>query len=47
MEQDFNVCILEQEESADPAEEEQNLFGCGGMDVFEQDAPAPSPQPSI
>ena len=49
MEQDYNsdVCILEEEESADPAEEEQNLFGCGGKDIFEQDAPAPSPQPSI
>ena len=45
---DSNVRILEEEESADPADsEEQNLFGCGGKDIFEQDDPAPSPQPSI
>ena len=45
---DSDVCILEEEESADPADpEEQNLFGCGGKDIFEQDDPAPSPQPSI
>ena len=49
IEQDYDrdVCILEQEESADPAEEEQNLFGCRGKDIFEQEAPALSPQPSI
>ena len=23
------------------------MFGCGGNDIFEQDAPAPSPQPSL
>ena len=27
---DSDVYILEQGESAAPAEEEQNLFGCGG-----------------
>ena len=47
MEQDYNVCILEQEEFADSAEEEQSLCGCGATDIFEQDDPAPSPQPSI
>ena len=45
---DIDVLILEEEESADPADqEEQNLFGCGGTDIFEQDDPAPSPQPSL
>ena len=45
---DSDVCILEEEESADPADpEEQNLFGCGGKDIFEQDDPAPAPQPSL
>ena len=39
---------LKEEESADPVDsEKQNLFGCGGKDIFEQDAPAPSPQPLI
>ena len=38
--------ILDQEESADPAEEEPNMFGCGGNDIFEQDSSVPSPQPS-
>ena len=47
MEQDLDVCILDQEESAHPAEEEQGLFGCGDQDIFQQDAPAPSPQPSL
>ena len=50
MEQDYDsdLHILEEEELADPANlERQNLFGCGGKDIFEQDAPAPSPQPSI
>ena len=45
---DSDVCILEEEESADPADqEEQNLVGFRGTDIYEQDAPAPSPQPSI
>ena len=43
---DLDDGILDQEESADPAEEEPNMFGCGGNDIFEQDAPVPSPQPS-
>ena len=47
MEQDLDVCILDQEESAHPAEEEQSLFGCGDQDIFQQDAPAPSPQYSV
>ena len=47
MDQDLDVRILDQEESADPADEGQNLFGCRGQDIFEQDAPAPSHQPSI
>jgi len=37
LEQGYNsdVYILEEEESADPVDlEEQNLFGCGGMDIF-------------
>ena len=46
---DSDVRILEEEEPAEsPAgQEEQNLFGCGGTDIFEQDDPAPSPQPSL
>ena len=44
---DLDNGILDRKESADPAEEEPNMFGCGGNDIFEQDAPAPSPQPSL
>ena len=48
MEQDYDSDILEEEESAEPVDsEEQNLFGCGGKDIFEQDDPAPAPQPSL
>merc|ERR1711867_49099 len=37
----------EEEESAEPADsEEQSLFGFGGGTIFEQDVPAPTPQPS-
>ena len=39
--------MLDQKESADPAEEESNLLGWGPNNIFEQDVPAPSPQPSI
>ena len=45
MDQDHDSVILEEEESADS--EEQNLFGLGGKDLFEQEDPAPSPQPSL
>ena len=38
--------ILDQEESADPAEEEPNMLGWGGNNIFEQDDSAPSRQPS-
>ena len=42
---DYDSAILEEEESTDT--EEQNLFGLGGKDLFEQEDPAPSPQPSL
>ena len=45
---DSDVCILEEEEvqphlpAESPAEqEEENLFGCRGRDIFEQDDPQP------
>ena len=44
---DYDSDILEEEESAQPADsEEQSLFGFGGGTIFEQDVPAPTPQPS-
>ena len=44
---DLDKGILDQEESADPAEEESNLLGWGLNNLFEQDVLAPSPQPSL
>ena len=38
---------MDQEESADPAEEESNLLGRGPNNIFEQDVLATSPQPSV
>ena len=44
---DCDSNILEEEESVQPADsEEQSLFGLGGGTIFEQDVPAPTPQPS-
>ena len=44
---DYDSDILEEEESAQPADsEEQSLFGFGGGTIFEQDISAPTPQPS-
>ena len=41
---DYNSDILEEEESAQPADsEEQSLFGFGGGTIFEQDFPAVTP----
>ena len=40
---DYDSAIMEEEESADA--EEQNLFGLGGKDLFEQEDPAP-PSPA-
>ena len=52
---DSDVCILEEEEvqphlpAESPAEqEEENLFGCRGRNIFAQDdPPAPYPQSSL
>ena len=45
---DYDSNILEEEESAQPADsEEQSLFGFGGGTIFEQDVPALTPQPSL
>ena len=45
---DYDSDILEEEESAQPANsEEQSLFGFGGGTIFEQDVPAPTPQPIL
>ena len=44
---DCDSNILEEEESVQPTDsEEQSLFGLGGGTIFEQDVPAPTPQPS-
>ena len=48
MEQDHDSDILEEEKSAELVDsEEQNLFGLGGKELFEQEDPAPSPQSSL
>ena len=44
---ELNKDILDQEGSADSAEEEPNLLGWGPNNIFEQDVPATSPQPSV
>ena len=44
---ELDVDILDQEESADSAEEEPNLLGWGPNNIFEQDVSATSPQPSV
>ena len=45
---DYDSNILEEKESAQSAvSEEQSLFGFGGGTIFEQDVPAPNPQPSL
>ena len=52
---EIDVRILEEEEVQPHSlaeslaeQEEENLFGCGGRDIFEQDdSPASSPQSSL
>ena len=44
---ELNNNILEQEGTADSAEEEPNLLGWGPNNMFEQDVSVTSPQPSV